>query len=125
MHPNIDEYRVREKLAKYLSGRSSLREFTKWFVPNTWNVKQWGTPSLQKLVYGISLRLAEYTSGHCLNEELHERLIPFVTSFEIGEPVHEPQTQSTSKIIIVLSLQPVTPRPFRSSSYGEFVEASL
>jgi len=80
-HPN--EILIKRHLLRYLLGEISLRHFRRWFVPATWHVEEWAPVPLQDLVYGIKLRLAEYTSGHWSEAQLRELLLPFVRSYTV------------------------------------------
>ena len=57
------DYRIRERLAAYLASEISLSEFEDWFFPETWDVDQVDNLDLLSLVYGIKLRLAEFSNG--------------------------------------------------------------
>ena len=69
---------IREQLVKYLASEVSLREFQRWFVPATWDLKATDNASTYKLVSDIGLLLAEYTSGHLSEDELRNDLRSFV-----------------------------------------------
>lgn len=64
------EKEIREKLSDYLSGTLSIQAFQEWFIPATWNIEKHASENLRKLVYGVELRLAEYTNGHLSPNEL-------------------------------------------------------
>ena len=61
------EWEVRENLIDCLEGEISIREFYHWFVPFTWEIDG------SDFINMISLRFAEYTSGHWTKEDLRER----------------------------------------------------
>ena len=67
---------IREHLADYLRGDSSLDEFQAWFIPATWDLDVTGAEAAQKLTHGIKLRLAEYTNGDLDEQELRRLLVP-------------------------------------------------
>ncbi len=69
---------VREHLARYLRGETSLRDFDAWFVPATWEVSQERDPVAHDLTNEIYLRLAEYSNGHWTEAELKDLLRPLV-----------------------------------------------
>jgi hypothetical protein len=73
---------VRKMLVRYLTKRMSLRAFCQWFVPATWDIDNWASPRLRELVYGIKLRIGEYTSGYWSEEELRDKLGLFATTYE-------------------------------------------
>src|SRR5438270_11816597 len=75
---NLTEEVIRRRLAEYLAGKSTLRKFHQWFVPATWDVDDNAPMSIRKLVSGVKLLLAEYSSGHHSKKELRDALLPFV-----------------------------------------------
>ena len=70
------ESEIRRRLKDYLSGRLSIQAFQEWFVPATWDIEKQASENLRRLVYGIELRLAEYTNGHWSPAELKDYLQP-------------------------------------------------
>lgn len=72
------DFNIREWLAKYLAGEISLHEFEDWFFPETWDVDQLDNLALTNLVYGIKLRLAEYSHGDWTEKELRDLLRSFI-----------------------------------------------
>jgi hypothetical protein len=78
------EYNIHEKLAEYLAGEISLREFEDWFFPETWDVDQMDNPTLTNLVYGIKLSLAEFSNGDWTGAELHSILRSFLEKYVIA-----------------------------------------
>ena len=87
MNYDPDEKLLRSKLARYLLGRMSLKAFREWLIPASWGMADAVPTKLQDLVYDIELRIIEYTNGHWTEDELKEKLRPFVTSFEIDRPL--------------------------------------
>jgi hypothetical protein len=77
----IAEHQVRQKLAKYLHEEISLDQFEDWLAQRSWNMHRDSEEAAQKLVSAIELRLAEHSSGHLDSRELHDELLPFVTSY--------------------------------------------
>jgi hypothetical protein len=74
MRDDLNEGLVKNKLRKYLNGQWTLREFTKWFVPATWDLEDSTPTRLRNLVYGADLLLAEYTGGHLTEDALRSLL---------------------------------------------------
>lgn len=68
------EAEIREQVANYLAGESSLDSFDEWFTGKTWNIHQHGNQAAQRLAYAIELRLAEHSSGHLGDDELDKEL---------------------------------------------------
>jgi hypothetical protein len=83
MMQHLDEAKVREKLARYLSKKLSLRKFRAWFVPAAWGVDDSAPQSLRSLVYGIKLRLAEHSSGHWTESDLRDKLASLLSSYVV------------------------------------------
>ena len=77
------EIQILDKLADYLVGEMSLRDFQNWFVPIAWDIEATGSPAARDLAYEIELHLAEYTSGHRTKKELREKLLPLVRNYTV------------------------------------------
>ena len=93
------DFNIRERLASYLAKEISLRAFEDWFVPETWDVDQLGDLALINLVYGIKLRLAEFSHGDWTENELRSLLRPFIEQFDIDNPPSQIKVQyGTSSI---------------------------
>lgn len=93
------DFNIREQLARYLAKEISLREFEDWFFPETWDVDQLGDLALMNLVYGIKLRLAEFSHGDWTENELRSLLRPFIEKFDIDNPLTQIKVQyGTSSI---------------------------
>lgn len=75
------DYNIREQLADYMVGKLSLREFEDWFFSETWDIDEventdnQTSTNLANLVYGIKLRLAEFSHGDWTEVELRSMLI--------------------------------------------------
>jgi len=69
---------IREQLACYLAGQTSLRGFHEWLAPRAWVADESENPEATELADEIELRLAEFTSGHWSEAELKELLQPLV-----------------------------------------------
>src|SRR5207244_10142215 len=98
MPRNLTERLVRNKLAKYLANELSLRAFTKWFVPASWDMAPEAPPQLKTLVYEIDPLLAEYTSGYRTEDELREQFRPILGSIElfVGGGSRQPELRTAS-----------------------------
>ena len=70
----VTEAVVRERLREMLRGEISLNEFNRWMVDYTWDIDQDDPKPLSDLVGTIKLRLAEYSNGHWLRNELRHLL---------------------------------------------------
>jgi hypothetical protein len=55
------EFEIRDRLAAYLAGETSLHDFEDWFFPKTWDVDKLDDPALLDLVYQIKLDWAEFS----------------------------------------------------------------
>ena len=62
----------------------SLSEFKKWFFPETWDVDQTNDFNLLNLVYGIKLRLAEFSNKDWTEVELRSLLLSILEKHVIG-----------------------------------------
>jgi hypothetical protein len=93
------DFNIREQLARYLANEISLREFGDWFFPETWDEDQLRDLALVNLVYGIKLRLAEFSHGDWTENELRSLLRPFIEKFDIVNPLTKIKVQyGTSSI---------------------------
>jgi hypothetical protein len=92
---NTLDFNIRERLAEYLAGEISLREFEDWFFPETWDIDQVDIPALANLVYGIKLRLAEFSNGDWTETELRSLLRPFLEKY-VMVPTQEQVQYGTS-----------------------------
>jgi hypothetical protein len=74
MSHSLDFY-IREQLAGYSAGGNSRSECEDWFFSETWNVGHITDLALTNLVYGIKLRLAEFSHGDWTEDELRSLLL--------------------------------------------------
>jgi len=79
---------IRDKLASYLVGEISLRDFEDWFVPVSWNVIHSGNQVAVNLVYEIELWIAEFSDGFWSEDELKDQLRPLVENYRIELEPH-------------------------------------
>jgi hypothetical protein len=111
----IAEHQIRQWLARFLHGEVSLDQFEDWFVQRSWNMHRDSDDASQKLASAIELRLAEYSSGHLSDEQLHNELLPFVTNY--SATVHfgsdaqdvisfDAQNNSPSPRVLVIPAEP-------------------
>ena len=92
------DFNIRERLAAYLAQECSLREFEDWFFAETWDVDRFGDLALINLVYGIKLRLAEFSNGDWTEGELHDLLRPFIVNYDVYSPGQVRVQYGTSSI---------------------------
>lgn len=80
--PHTLDQEIRQQLARYLAGRITLAEFTRWFGPVSWRAEELAdaNPALADYVGQIDLRLAEYADNYWSAEELRGLLGPFVVA---------------------------------------------
>lgn len=79
----VSAFEIRSRLADWLDGRISFREFEDWFVPSTWDIHLGGDPVAQSLVADIDLEIAEYTGGYKSLAEMANAVRPFVVGTEV------------------------------------------
>jgi hypothetical protein len=65
---------IRTHLGRYLSGKSSLRQFREWFDVETWGLAAEPDSPARQVAGEIELRLAEFTNGHLTEDELRTLL---------------------------------------------------
>lgn len=104
--------KIRVRLAEYVLNEISLGEFEDWFVSHSWNVRQSGDQELQKLVFEIESKLAEYSGGHINEDSLRRNLAPMAKQYSvevtIGEtltPIVRIRTGSSTTIAVQADLQ--------------------
>ena len=93
---------IREELAKFLAHAQTLDALNEWLGRNTWNIHR-EDASVRDLVGAIELRLAEFSDGHCEENELREHLtalLPnreFTISFDrVLQPIQTATTSSST-----------------------------
>ena len=60
---------LREQLARYLAGETTLQKFREWFVPAVWNLTA-ESQLLSPVTRRVELRLAEYLNGSWSEDDL-------------------------------------------------------
>lgn len=85
---------IREKLAVYLAGESSLAEFDLWFASATWDAN-----AASSLAAEIELAIDEHTSGHWPEGELRRLLRPLVQHYAVSVPEPVATTASSARVI--------------------------
>jgi hypothetical protein len=70
--PNASQ--IRSKLAEWIDGGISFREFEDWFVPETWNLENEVDPEAEALAADIDMAISEYGSGGSNKDELRAAL---------------------------------------------------
>lgn len=92
------DFTIRERLATYLANEISLEEFEDWFFPETWDIDEIDNLAIINLIYGIKLRLAEFSNHDWTEKELRSQLRPFIQQFAVTPSQSQVQygTSSTS-----------------------------
>jgi hypothetical protein len=67
-------HQIRERLADWINGKTSLIEFEDWFIPATWNIHQSGDKDAENMVDEIELNLSEYSGGYISQIELRDAM---------------------------------------------------
>jgi|SRR5579859_6510857 len=88
---------VREHLAKCLSGKARLDDFRVWLAPITMVVEQSGNANAVQVVHDIELAMAEFTSGHWTEAQLHDLLRPLVQDYVVDIELTKTGVQPTSR----------------------------
>ena len=77
--------RIRRELSRYLTGQTSLRQFTKWLAPVTFTTLEKPERRAESdLIAEIELRLAEYSNGDWTEEALRGLLRPLVVTYTLS-----------------------------------------
>jgi hypothetical protein len=82
--PQPIDLEIREQLARYLVGETSLAEFQDWFGPVVWGIEQYASPTAQELAYEIEGRLAEAVASGWEEPTLRRILSPLVEQYRVG-----------------------------------------
>ena len=72
--PSSIEVEIRERVAQYVAGDLSLREFQEWFVPRAWGMDAADDVRAAERANEIELFLAEFSNGDWSEGELREKL---------------------------------------------------
>lgn len=65
------------KLCKYIDGVITVKQFSDWFVPITWNAPK-SDYRANQLIYSIKMCFAEYSKDTWTAAQLRERLIDLI-----------------------------------------------
>jgi hypothetical protein len=76
---------IRTQLGRYLSGKSSLLQFRKWFDGETWGLAAESDSPARQIAGEIELRLAEFTNGHLSETELRALLQPLLVREQVAD----------------------------------------
>jgi hypothetical protein len=82
---------VQNRLARYVSGRITLRALQNWLAPIAWKASEEPELPLARLIYKIELRIAEYDAGHLSRKDF----IAELTELALGKLNVETATSST------------------------------
>lgn len=73
---------IHDQLVQYLAGDTSLTAFRDWFDSSTWNMEEIGVnQDAVRLAGEVELRLAEFSNGHWMEDELKSKLLPLIQTF--------------------------------------------
>lgn len=77
---------IRTQLGRYLSGKSSLEQFRKWFDVETWGLAAESDSPTRQIAGEIELHIAEFTNGHLSESELRAVLQPLLDREQVPDP---------------------------------------
>jgi len=69
---------LRDRLAKYLAGDTSLYDFSGWLAPVVWDIEERHDPEAETLAYAIFHPMAEQSSGYITEDHLRRLLHPLL-----------------------------------------------
>lgn len=78
----MDEIRVRRFVASYIAGEITLADLDREIAPLAWAVG--ASPDLRELVNAVELRIDEFSSGACDEQQLRDSLRPFLTGYTVS-----------------------------------------
>lgn len=73
MTESLDQ-EIQQRLDWYLRGDVSLADFEAWLVPATWDISPQSDPAAHGLATAITLRIAEFTNGGWIEDDLRREL---------------------------------------------------
>jgi hypothetical protein len=76
---------IRTRLGRYLSGKSSLDQFRKWFDVETWGLAAEPDSLVRQIAGEIELRMAEFTNGHLSETDLRALLQPLLDREQVAD----------------------------------------
>lgn len=76
----INRAEIRAKLVDYLAMESSFASFEDWLIGRAWNMHQDTEQDVQDFVYDIKAVIDEYLDNLIDEDQLKQRLYPFVSS---------------------------------------------
>ena len=104
---------IQKQIGRYLNSEISFDDFEDWFVAHSWNYHEAKNLIVLELVSEIELILAEFSSGHWTEDDLKERLRPFITTFTID------YTSGSAVLIRTLSGSSVSVSPLSPDLYDD------
>lgn len=88
----VSNSQIKEHLALYLAGRTSLGQFEDWFIPNTRDIRRTHSQAAMSLAFAIEGNLSEYLSRILDERELRNELLQILhADSKIVEIVDTPQ----------------------------------
>ncbi|GAC1406775.1 MAG: hypothetical protein NVSMB52_20280 [Chloroflexota bacterium] len=90
------EREIRERVASYISGRSSLNEFRLWLMPLLWQIDRERDALAFRLATKLALYIAEYGAGHRTDADMRG----------LFGPLSLPRPQSRHSVIARLIQMP-------------------
>ena len=85
----MDSLEVRRQVASYLAGETSLRDLHSWLASPIWSDDV--SKEVRSFANQIALRIDEFSSGVCNEEQLKGILLPLIAYYtavmEIGSPM--------------------------------------
>jgi hypothetical protein len=97
----LREREVRNRLAEYLLGETSLRDFSSWLYGQSWGMEANGTDRhTQDFVNAILGRLAEQSSAGFPESVLHAALLGLASTITVQEEWPEHRTESSARVVV-------------------------
>ena len=88
----LSDIEIKGRIQDLLNQKLSIEAFEDWLVPKSWNMHLWASPSVQRLVSAVELRLAELGRGHLqenqFRRELQEMLVEMPAAGWYSADVH-------------------------------------
>lgn len=114
----VDALQIRQRLAEYLLGITSLQQFEDWFVPATWDIHKSNDPEVEVLTDEIESNLSEYTGGQLSQQDLQKALSDLAQTQESHSPFFGIEVVSVGAPIL-------PPIPVSSATSEEIAATSI
>jgi hypothetical protein len=76
------ERELRNKIARFVAGKVSMRDFNRWFIPATWEIED-APALLREFVYSVKALLDDYDDKRLSKTALRHQLSLLMSSYPV------------------------------------------